>query len=354
MSVYYNEWDSAAAQWLRNLIKAGHLPPGDVDERSIKDVRADDLVGYTQLHFFAGIGGWPLAARLAGWPDDREIVTGSCPCQPYSVAGKGEGDADPRNLWPDFFRILSARRPACIMGEQVQAAVGKGWLDRVRTDLEGIGYAVRGVGVPACAVNAPHRRDRLWFVAGSMGDAQGERRDGRQDPAEQNGWLGTETAGGDVADRNDSEWRADVAARNDADGHQAGWKQVASDIAERGASAVADGDRNRCSSRDAATAPTGYGGSAQSIGGANAWDSSAWIIGHDGKARRVGTRVRRMDHGLSAGMAGMRTGTNEEIEMIPLLAHSVRGRVAKLKGLGNAIVPAVAAEVIKAWMECYP
>lgn len=79
---YYNEIDPFAAQWLRNLIAAGHLPAGDVDERSIVDVRPDDLKGYVQCHFFAGIGGWPLALRMAGWPDDREVWTGSCPCQP--------------------------------------------------------------------------------------------------------------------------------------------------------------------------------------------------------------------------------------------------------------------------------
>ena len=88
---YYNEFDPYAAQWLRNLIAAGHLPAGEVDERSIVDVQPNDLDGYRQCHFFAGIGGWSLAARLAGWPDDRELWTGSCPCQPFSAAGKGLG-----------------------------------------------------------------------------------------------------------------------------------------------------------------------------------------------------------------------------------------------------------------------
>lgn len=65
MRAYYNEIDPYAAQWLRNLIAAGHIAPGDVDERSIADVRADDLVGYTQCHFFAGIGVWSHALRMA-------------------------------------------------------------------------------------------------------------------------------------------------------------------------------------------------------------------------------------------------------------------------------------------------
>ena len=157
---YYNEIEPFAAEWLRNLIAEGLIPAGDVDTRSIVDVEPDDLVGYQQCHFFAGIGGWSLAARLAGWPDDRELWTGSCPCQPFSVAGKGAGADDERHLWPHQFRLIRARRPAVWMGEQVAAAVGKDWLDGVHADLEGIGYACGAAVVPACAVNAPHRRDR--------------------------------------------------------------------------------------------------------------------------------------------------------------------------------------------------
>ncbi|MFX1724961.1 DNA cytosine methyltransferase [Stenotrophomonas sp. AS1] len=138
---YYNEFDPYAAQWLRNLIAEGLIPAGDVDTRSITDVQPDDLAGYRQCHFFAGIGGWSLAARLAGWPDDRELWTGSAPCQPFSVAGKGKAQADDRHLWPHLFRLARSRRPAVLMGEQVAAAVGKDWIDGVFTDLEGIGYA---------------------------------------------------------------------------------------------------------------------------------------------------------------------------------------------------------------------
>ena len=162
---YYSEWDPYAAAWLRNLIAAGHIAPGDVDERSIEDVRPDDLRGYTQCHFFAGIGGWSLAARLAGWPDDRELWSGSEPCQPYSVAGKGLGEADERFLRPHVHRLIAARRPAVYVGEQVAAAAGKNWLDRVHSDMESIDYTCRSVVVPARAVRAPHRRDRLWFIA---------------------------------------------------------------------------------------------------------------------------------------------------------------------------------------------
>jgi hypothetical protein len=111
VKAYYNEIDPYAAQWLRNLVAAGHIAPGDVDERSIVDVQPDDLRGYTQCHFFAGIGGWSYALRLAGWPDDRPAWTGSCPCQPFSAAGKQRGSEDERHLWPAFFRLISECRP---------------------------------------------------------------------------------------------------------------------------------------------------------------------------------------------------------------------------------------------------
>lgn len=75
MSAYYNEHDAGAAAWLRELIREGHIAPGDVDERSIGDVSADDLRGYVQCHFFAGIGIWSHALRRAGWEDDRPVWT---------------------------------------------------------------------------------------------------------------------------------------------------------------------------------------------------------------------------------------------------------------------------------------
>lgn len=162
---YYNEIDLDAAHILRALIADGVIAPGDVDTRSIKDVRPDDLAGYTQVHLFAGGGLWSVAARLAGWPDDRPLWTGSCPCQPFSAAGKGLGVDDPRHLWPDFFRLIRARRPPVVMGEQVAGAPGYGWFDGVRSDLAGEGFASRVVDIPACAVDAPHIRQRLYWVA---------------------------------------------------------------------------------------------------------------------------------------------------------------------------------------------
>ena len=162
---YYNEIDPYAAQWLRNLISEGLIAPGVVDERSIADVQSADLAGFQQVHFFAGIGGWSYALRLAGWPDDRPVWTGSCPCQPFSIAGKGRGTADERHLWPEMRRLVRSGRPGVVLGEQVSGADGLAWLDGIADDCEGDGYTFRAVDLPASSVGAPHIRQRLFWCA---------------------------------------------------------------------------------------------------------------------------------------------------------------------------------------------
>lgn len=160
---YYNEHDPFAAAWLRNLVSAGHIAPGDVDEGDIRDIRPDDLRGYTQCHFFAGIGVWSYALRRAGWADDRPIWTGSCPCQPFSSAGRGDGFADERHLWPHWFWLIGECRPAIVVGEQVASKDGLGWLDLVQADLEGANYAVGASDLCAAGFSGAHIRQRLYF-----------------------------------------------------------------------------------------------------------------------------------------------------------------------------------------------
>ena len=158
--IYANEIDPVACAVLRHCELADH-----VDERSIKDVRAGDVGSFRRAHFFAGAGLWEVAARLAGWPDNRELWTGSCPCQPLSVAGQRKGHVDERHLWPDFYRLIAERRPSTIVGEQVASKDGREWLAGVRADLESLGYACGAADLPACSVGAPHKRNRLWWVA---------------------------------------------------------------------------------------------------------------------------------------------------------------------------------------------
>jgi DNA (cytosine-5)-methyltransferase 1 len=164
MTAYYNEIDHYAAQWLRNLIAVGHIAPGDVDERSILEVKPDDLRSYTQCHFFAGIGGWSYALRLAGWPDDRPVWTGSCPCQPFSSAsaGRGKRGSDDRHLWPVWKSLIAECSPCVVFGEQTAAAGD--WFDGVCDDLEGMDYSIGAAVLPSTSVGFDHARARLYFV----------------------------------------------------------------------------------------------------------------------------------------------------------------------------------------------
>lgn len=161
----YNEIETNAAQWMQNLMDAGQIPQGKIDGRPIQQLRAADFNGVKQFHTFAGIGGWALALKIAGWPEDREVWTGSCPCQPYSSAGKQKGNSDERDLWPAFFALIKERRPESIFGEQVASAIRHGWLDRVCADLEGIGYTVGSAVLGAHSVGANHIRQRLYWGA---------------------------------------------------------------------------------------------------------------------------------------------------------------------------------------------
>ena len=164
----------------------------------------------TTLDLFAGIGGFSLGLEATGffrttcfvenepycqavlkhhWPDvpvlgdirdvRREdlpdpnpgLICGGFPCQPFSHAGKQRAQDDPRHLWPEMFRLIRECRPTWIVGENVTGLIKLG-LDEVLSDLEGEGYATRTFNIPACAVGAPHLRQRLWIVAHSDSESE--------------------------------------------------------------------------------------------------------------------------------------------------------------------------------------
>ncbi|MGO1069668.1 DNA cytosine methyltransferase [Lysobacter sp. CA199] len=337
---YYNEIDPYLCDWLRNLIAAGLIPPGDVDDRDIRSVCADDLRGYAQCHFFAGIGGFAYASRLAGWPDEAQIWTGGFPCQPFSVAGRQRAQADGRHLWPELRRLVASARPAVFLGENVAGLIPLG-LDGVLADLEGEGYASRAVVVPACAVNAPHRRDRVWIVGKRLADAAGAQRrsqsaSGNDGDRQDAGWqeahhrtVACSEAG--LADR-DGERRGEArrlcgrAAQWPAGGSEGGVEHPARERRGEGRSGAALRQR-----RDAAVTGAGGVGDADDAGSqgriehwqrAGQWD--AWSTSRTLAGRRVPE-------------SGIR-----------LLAHGLSGRIPKLRAAGNAIVPQVAAEILRA------
>lgn len=321
---YYNEIDPYAASWLRNLIAAGHIANGDVDERSIADVQPDDLRGYTQCHFFAGIAGWSLALRLAGWPDDRPVWTGSCPCQPFSQAGKQEGFQDPRHLWPEFKRLIEKRLPPVVFGEQVASA--SAWLSLVRGDLDKMGYAVGAIPMEAASASADHKRDRYWFVAdydfGCDYRAHETIRTGRP-PFRGDSLVNMEDRDCAVPNSYDTKRRTDSAAGNVVERQEARRNQGAGNVAERSAIALEHVARFGWGEgwTEHEFRSRGFTAAVASIGG---WQ---FVECPDGKWRRL----------PPPGVRWLGTG--------------IPSRVAKLRAFGNAIDPRPAAEFIKAYLD---
>ena len=322
MAAYYNENDPYAAAWIRNLITAGLIAPGDVDDRDIRDVTPNDLRGFTQCHFFAGIGGWSYALRLAGWPDDRPVWTGSCPCQPFSAAGKGDGTADARHLWPDWFRLIRGHRPFTIFGEQVSAAIRHGWLDLVSGDLESLNYTVGAAVMGAHSVGAPHIRQRLWFVADRNGSRcgtgrAGEAGDGRDAPRIEFTGL---RAAGELADADGRDAGAEGVQRGGQHGQQ-------SQDGAAGELADASGDRQQTCEfwQNGVASISGQERNPSERPRSTPWSDADWLPCRDGKARPV------------------EPGTFPP-------AHGVSNRVGRLRAYGNAIVPQAAAEFIAAFL----
>ncbi len=319
---YYNENDPKAAAWLRELIKGGHIAPGEVDERSIRDVRADDLRGFVQCHFFAGIGGWSYALRLAGWPDDEAVWTGSCPCQPFSSAGKAQGLCDERHLWPAFRGLIAKRHPAIVFGEQVASKDGRAWLAGVRSDLEGDGYAVGAADLCAAGVAAPHQRQRLYWVAHSNVSSEHKRASsGKQSVHYEmlNRAKGMDNGHGDRRQTRGSHHQKDER-------HEpATTSIIGAQKLEHAAPTRLQGEwreyrpsGERCSGLVGLAVQTSV----------PEWNGPTIAIECSDGPRRASSQPNAFP-----------------------LANGVPARMVKLRGSGNAIVPQVAAEFIRAYLE---
>ena len=459
--IYANEWDKDAAHWLSCL----PLSFDEIDTRSIEFVKGSDLANYDQCHFFAGIGGWPLALEIAGWPNDARVWTGSCPCQPFSQAGKRKGTADERHLWPEWFRLIKECLPPVIFGEQVSSAeaIGKQskregifssvptqtpsqgfgascegasnqeinsiqsrcphcgntngdrrrnlpidgvaiqpggrsnlgqsidrsdrpkqrlrnrkcasdlprceqcgrrlgrislpqdgfigddetargvqsvvdgirgeltkeaewpWFSVVQADLESAGYAVGACVLSAASCGAPHIRQRLFWVA----HRGGERLEGRTEQSARNEQPTAKRSSDAVGMANASGASGPEHERESRSGARRKSRPQNAAINSGDSSGLANTGCDRSDTRSGSDERLETQERSQfSIDNQSSsfWGDVEYITGRDGKARPVKPGVR-------------------------LLAHGVSGRVAQLRGLGNAIVPQVAAEFIAAFMQ---
>ncbi|MFZ4219722.1 DNA cytosine methyltransferase [Enterobacter ludwigii] len=329
---YYNEIDPFAAQWLRNLIAAGHIAPGEVDERSIEDVTPDDLKGFTQIHLFAGVSAWSLALRRAGWPDYQPVWTGSCPCQPFSPSGKKLGFADERHLWPSMHWLVGQRRPVVIFGEQSGSAHAQDWIDLVQADMEAMGYAFGACAFPSAGVGAPHIRDRAYWVAHT---------DSEQ-------WQGCGNAGApgwtkptdcsntrSVADTNGHGWKRRLSGWQDPQRETING-QAGCDGTARGVADTYDQQRSQpLPGGSTAYLPGKWRENSEAVAGCRGnmpatpinslWRDADWLLCRDGKWRPVEPGIKPLVNGLP-------------------------GRVGRLRAYGNALNVEAATVFIRAYM----
>jgi len=390
VSAYYNEIDPYAAAWLRNLIRDGHIADGVVDERSISDVKPEELFQFTQCHFFAGIGVWSHALRAAGWEDDRPVWTGSCPCQPFSGAGTRKGMADERHLWPHWFHLIEECRPPTVFGEQVASKDGLGWIDLVQADMEGSDYAIGAFDLCSAGFGAPHIRQRLWFVADtdnprSQGWISGRSDTQRQDQHGHVGCGGTTDRVGDT-DHGGSQGSGETRV---GEGVEQSGSQLAGAVADVGVdNAIGNGrhegrfgdhGRNVGEQPDPDGKDVGMGNAQHDGQSASSEPRSNDQDAPDDEKEQIvsvqseGASISRDDRSGDGGKGGDDTETRAyetngfwsaadwllcrdgkwrpvEPDTFPL-AHGATARVGRLRAYGNAITSQVAQGLIESYME---
>lgn len=339
--VFYNDIDPFCCAWLESLIIERLIPWGKVVCCPIQRI-TDDLSTYSQVHLFAGIGGWAYALRLAGWPEDRPVWTGSCPCQPFSVAGKRQGTKDKRHLWPFMRKLIKQYHPPEVFGEQVASKSGREWLSRVRTDLERMAYETGCADLCSAGVSAPNIRQRLWWVAQSvskgplgLGEPQcnaaesGRIADESREGVGEKGTgtsieLGRSSSVSRLDNPTDSRCSGDRFSRPSSPPRYQARLQESSGRSSSGRLVLANGQR--LSERKQTTETLGHRNTTLSTSSINFWSNFTIIPCLDSKSRRI------------------ESGT------FPL-AHGIPNRMGRLRGYGNAINPQLAAVFIRSYME---
>ena len=257
-----------------------------------------------------------------------DIITGGFPCQPFSVAGKQKGTSDDRHLWPEMFRIIKAFKPRYVIGENVRGIVNiqEGVVfETVCTDLESEGYEVQPFIIPAAGVGAPHRRERVWIIATLVNTenvADTENRRGQ--PSQSERWQGTERGsidrGGIEGERKNIERDEDVANSRRT-------LQSRTELREKNEDEI----RKRYANQSQRSSSTSESNVADTYG-----------------KRLEGFKTK---HKLRDGKEEEQTSGNSWWLVEPdvgRVAYGVSGRVHRLKGLGNSIVPQIAEEIGRA------
>lgn len=321
---------------------------GDVRSLTIERIVADTKGA--GRHPSRSIGG--QAGSVVALADRGEhvvdLITAGYPCQPFSLAGKRLGAADDRHLWPEVKRLLAELRPARFLGENVAGHINMG-LDDVLSDLEEIGYTARPVVIPACAVNAPHRRDRVWIMAYADSDRcddAGAGEGGAEGPA-----RGATLTLGEL-------W-PDSVRRLGNDGIPAG--ERSEDVADTEGGvrfgAPSGGTGHVAFGGETAGYADESGSQGRGLDGERAGERTTWSAGAE-RSRTVGQKAQQCvgesHDGLSGRLVDPRWGGNPlnafgpdwEAD-VPRVVATEKDRVHRLKALGNAIVPQVAYQVLQ-------